>query len=117
MLDVDHRNLISLTGSPGGKSIDEVPPPPMAPPLLWSSLDMDFRSESNSSSGEVDFSKAPPAIIGSADKDKSTKVLVPPPPPPSIPLEPPPPHNMEEFLKNAGQQVFIVIWDFGFLGS
>lgn len=31
---------------------------------------------------------------------------MPPPPPPSIPLEPPPPHNMEEFLKNAGQQVF-----------
>lgn len=42
MLDVDHRNLISLTGSPGGKSIDEVPPPPMAPPLLWPSIDMVF---------------------------------------------------------------------------
>lgn len=42
MLDVDHRNLISLTGSPGGKSIEEVPPPPMAPPILWSSLDMVF---------------------------------------------------------------------------
>lgn len=42
MLDVDHRNLISLTGSPGGKSIEEVPPPPMAPPLLWSSIDMVF---------------------------------------------------------------------------
>lgn len=40
------------------------------------------------------------------EKDKASKVLVPPPPPPSIPLEPPPPHNMEEFLKNAGQQVF-----------
>lgn len=43
--------------------------------------------------------------------NEKDKLLVPPPPPPlipgtNIPLEPPPPHNMEEFLKNAGQQVF-----------
>lgn len=69
----------------------------------------DFRSDSNTSSGDVDFREQPPIESSTDDTDKSTKALEPPPTPPSIPLEPPPPHNMEEFLKNAGQQVFRVI--------
>lgn len=38
VLDVDHRNLISLTGSPGpamGKMTHDPVPPPLQPPNLW----------------------------------------------------------------------------------
>lgn len=35
--DVDHRNLISLTGSPTNDSPGLLQPPP-APPALWSEL-------------------------------------------------------------------------------
>lgn len=35
VLDVDHRNLISLTGSPGPKIGNDIPPPPLQPPNMW----------------------------------------------------------------------------------
>lgn len=42
--DVDHRNLISLTGSPGNEVSPPEPPasalpPPPAPPTLWAGTD------------------------------------------------------------------------------
>lgn len=40
--DVDHRNLISLTGSPANNSND-APPVPLVNNNLWSNADQDYR--------------------------------------------------------------------------
>uniref|UniRef100_A0A1B0CEI4 Dolichyl-diphosphooligosaccharide--protein glycosyltransferase subunit 2 n=1 Tax=Lutzomyia longipalpis TaxID=7200 RepID=A0A1B0CEI4_LUTLO len=89
-VDVDHRNLISLTGSPGAKVTTEkdIPPPPVAPPLLWppkGQKDVDLRQPNTPAGNER---KSSPA---EGEGGPGDEVIVPPPLPPAlIPLDLPP---------------------------
>ncbi|XP_030762289.1 formin-like protein 6 isoform X2 [Sitophilus oryzae] len=104
--DVDHRNLISLTGSPNDDA-DHVngvnPPPPVADrsnlttiipqETLWENHDQDYRTLStlNSDVGPP----PPPPSSNSKDQDYRLQfgldnLTIPPPPPPPKSPEPPP---------------------------
>ncbi|XP_059615681.1 regulation of nuclear pre-mRNA domain-containing protein 2 [Phlebotomus argentipes] len=97
-VDVDHRNLISLTGSPRSKanSEKEIPPPPVAPPLLWppsSGQDVDMRRQSSLTPGNAE--RVSPPKAGEAEEP-----VVPPPLPPTlIPVDPPP--GFDAFMKES----------------
>lgn len=104
--DVDHRNLISLTGSPNDDAdhVNGVNPPPPVPDrsnlttiipqeTLWENHDQDYRTLStlNSDVGPP----PPPPSSNSKDQDYRLQfgldnLTIPPPPPPPKSPEPPP---------------------------
>ncbi|XP_044738871.1 uncharacterized protein LOC123300368 isoform X2 [Chrysoperla carnea] len=72
--DIDHRNLISLTGSPGPETTSSVPAPPI-PPNLWN-IDQDYRMH-----GKDQDYRAPPPMMQHFVHLASEP---PPPPPPMV---------------------------------
>lgn len=79
--DIDHRNLISLTGSPKKETKPLLPPPP---PFVWPG-DQDYRSKS----GDVDFR------ISQRPSDFSDPVITTPFNPSQPPPKPVPPPETE----------------------
>nr|CAI5831433.1 unnamed protein product [Callosobruchus analis] len=109
--DVDHRNLISLTGSPGNSNSQNSS-------QNWnnSSADQDYRMVPRTSSSDVPDHHQPGANRGgsapSTDRDyrmdfnlEQLKLPPPPPPPPSSKFgEPPPPLPPDAILKSPPPQ-------------
>ncbi|GAB0098270.1 uncharacterized protein DMENIID0001_139850 [Sergentomyia squamirostris] len=109
-VDVDHRNLISLTGSPGQqKALDEkdtsIPPPPVVPPPLDPSLswppvvagkDIDLRQSIVLPPGNPGERLSPNTTGGKDDNALHQSPVIPLEPPPSFDTffnekNPPPP--------------------------
>ncbi|XP_067624129.1 uncharacterized protein [Eurosta solidaginis] len=67
-LDIDHRNLISLTGSPGTSEGDK---------KLWLSQDQNFLE---SASGDVDYRSLQPPAVNLEDISSPPGLMAPPPP-------------------------------------
>ncbi|XP_053958039.1 regulation of nuclear pre-mRNA domain-containing protein 2 [Anastrepha ludens] len=67
-LDIDHRNLISLTGSPGGNDSDK---------KSWLSQDQSFLG---STTGDVDYRALQVPVLASTDMSSPLGLMAPPPP-------------------------------------